>query len=255
VVDLAAAYHEANDQYRAIATLARAVATYPGDARLYALYAQYIRTEADTVVPRGLAMFPKSAELLTLNANMLRARGKLAESLASTKKAVALDSTISDGDLAIAQLELQVGQVDSALISLHHSLGRGSDSALVAQFALTEGNTLYRAASGTKTSSDFGAALNYLTFADSVRSTSQSRFLVGAAALGMAQSAVVEAGKAADTTDRCRLTRLGETMVPVARNGLQAGEGELADAAKQSLEFLDQFEPYVLQQLKSRCCV
>jgi predicted Zn-dependent protease len=253
VYDLAEAYHAVNDPYRAIATLARGVAAFPGDVSLYALYSRYIRTEADTVVPRGLALFPKNAEMLAQNASVLRGKGKFAESLDATKKAVALDSTMSDGQLAIAQLEVQVGRPDSALVALHRALGSGSDSSLVAQFALAEGNTLYRAASGTKTSHDFGVAFHYLTFADSLRSSAQSRFLVGAAAMGVAQTAVIEAGTAVDKTERCRLMRLGAEMVPAARTGLQAGAGDLADAAKQSLDFLQQFDPYVDQQLKTVC--
>jgi predicted Zn-dependent protease len=253
VRDLALAYHAANEPYGAIAMLARGVAEYPGDASLYALYSRYIRTEADTVVPRGLALFPKNSEMLALSASVLRAKGKLAESLEATKKAVALDSTMSDGQLAIAQLEVQVGQLDSALVSLHRSLHASSDSSLAAQFALKEGNTLYGAAAETKASNDFALAFHYLTFADSLHSSPQSRFLVGAAAMGVGQSAMLDAAKLTDKTERCRLTQHGAEMIPVARTGLQAGVGDLAEAAKSSLDFLQQFEAYVEQQLKADC--
>lgn len=253
VLGLAVAYHSVNDQYRAIATLARGVAAHPGDATMYALYARYIRAESDTVVPRGLALFPRSADLLALSATMLRSKGKLAESLSATKKAVALDSTINDGHLAIAQLEVQVGQFDSALVALHVALGHGSDSTLVAQFALSQGNSLYRGASETKASNDFATAFHYLAFADSLSSTPQSRVLVGASAMGVAQAAVVDAGKAADPLERCRLMRVGAELIPAARDGLRSGEGDMADATKQSLDFLQQFETYVNQQLTTLC--
>jgi len=223
--------------------------------KLYTLYTQYIKAEADTVVPRGRALFPKSAELVALSAKELRSRGKLQESLDATRAAVALDSTLSQADLTVAQMEIDLGRPDSALASLHRALARGEDSSLVAGFALSKGNTLYRAANGTRTSTDFRLALRYLAFADSVKPSSQSDFLMGAAALGVAQSALTEAPKLTDKMESCRLAKLGGDMVPVARAGLQAGQDVLPDAAKQSLEYLDQLNPYVSQQITAFCGV
>lgn len=251
---LGTAYHSADMPYKAVETLARAVSTFRGDPRLYSLYALYVRAEADTVIPRGLALFPKNADIIAMNAKELRAKGKLAESLEATKQAVALDSTMKQGQLMVAQLQIDLGRPDSALVSLHRAVAGGEDSTLVAQFALSKGNTLYRAANGTKTSADFELALRYLAFADSVKSSQQSRFLIGAAALGVAQSAVTEAAKLTDKTESCRLARLSSEMVPVARDGLQAGQELFADAAKQSLDFLNQqLDPYVGQQVTVYC--
>jgi tetratricopeptide (TPR) repeat protein len=250
---LATAYHNVNNPFKAIETLAHGVATFPKDVRLYSLYTQYLRAEADTVIPRGLALFPQSAELAALHAKELRARGKLAESLDATKRAVELDSTMSQGRLTVAQLEIELGRPDSALVALRRAVAGGEDSTLVSQFALAKGNAFYRAANGTKLTADFGLALRFLAFADSVRSTQQSKFLIGAAAFGIAQSALTEATKLKDKTESCRLARLGAEMMPVARSGLRAGEEMFAEAAKQSLEYLDQLDPYVEQELAAYC--
>ena len=250
---LATAYKSFDKSYKAIETLSNAVPKFPGDQKLYTLYTLYVRAEADTVVPRGLALFPSSAELLALNARDLRARGKLQESLDATRKAIAIDSTLVQGELTVAQMEIDLGRPDSALVSLHRALSRGEDSSLVAAFALSKGNTLYRAANGTKTSNDFTLALRYIAFSDSVKQSSQSRFLMGAAALGVAQSALTEAPKLTDKIESCRLAKLGGDMVPMARAGLQAGQDVLPEAAKQSLEYLDQLNPYVTQQIAAFC--
>jgi hypothetical protein len=249
---LATAYHSSDRPFNAVETLARGVRLFPKDARIYALYTQYVKAEADTVLPRGLAMFPRSAELLALNAKELRLRGKIAESLDATKLAVSLDSSMNQGQLMVAQLEIDLGRPDSALIALHRAVAT-EDSTLVAQFALAKGNALYRAANGTKASADFGAALRMLAFADSVRSSEQSRFLTGAAALGVAQAALTEAAKTGDKPESCRLARVGSDALPLARTGLQAGEASFGDAAKQSLAYLDQLEPFAQQQLKAVC--
>jgi hypothetical protein len=166
---------------------------------------------------------------------------------------VELDSTMAQGRLMVAQLEMELGRPDSALVSLRKAIATGEDSALVAQFALSKGNSLYRAASGTKTSADFGLALRFLAFADTVRSTLQSKFLIGVAALGIAQSALTEATKLTDKVESCRLARLGANMVPLARTQLQAGQEAFAEAAKQSLDYLAELDPYVGRAITAAC--
>jgi len=250
---LATAYRANNAPFKAVETLAHATPLFPGDARLYALYTQYIRAEADTVIPRGLAMFPKSGELLAMQAKDLRTRGKLQESLDAARQAVTLDSSIAQGQLMVAQVEMELGRPDSALASLHRALEHGEDTALVAQFALAKGNTLYRAAGGTRASGDFTLALHFLALADSLRTSPQSRLLLGAAALGVAQAALTEAPKITDKTESCRLARLGAEMLPLARLALAAGQEAFPEAAKQSLENAGILDPYATQQVGAFC--
>jgi len=248
---LGTAYRSANLPLKAVATLATAVSAFPKDARLYSLYAQMIRAESDTVVPRGLALFPSSADLAVMNARDLRARGKIAESLDATKRAVALDSTLAQGRLMVAQLEIELGRPDSALASLRSALGAGEDSSLVAQFALAKGNALYRAAGSTKTSADFALALRFLGFADSVHSTTASRFLDGVATLSYSQTLLTEAAKLSDRSQACRLMRTGADLVPVAKAAIEAGKEGFLEAAEQSLRAVGELESYVGQALAS----
>jgi tetratricopeptide (TPR) repeat protein len=250
---LATVYRASGKPFKAIETLASAVSNFPKDARLYSLYTQYVKQEADTVLPRGLQLFPQSADLQALNAKELRTRGKLAEAVEASKKAMELDSTMSQGELMVAQLEYELGRPDSSLSALRRALGKGEDSSVVAQFALSKGNTLYRAANGTHQSNDFALALRFLALSDSVKPTTQSTFLIGATALGLAQAALTEAPKLTDKTEQCRLAKLSAEMVPMARTGLQAGQATYGDAAKQSLDYLVTLDPYVAQQLTAFC--
>lgn len=250
---LAQAYQSNKKQFKAIEILARAVGKFPSDPRLYSLYSQYIKIESDTVIPRGLALFPKSADLLAINARELRAKGKVEESLKSTKMAVAIDSSIRQGHLLISQLELQMARPDSALDALRRGLAGGEDSTLVAQFALAEGNTMYRAASNTKVLVDFNNALRFLMFADSLHSSPESKFLSGAAALAVAQSVITAAVKDTDKVAACKMVREGADFIPISRTGLQSGAEKFAEPAKQSLEYLERLDTYAQQQVKALC--
>jgi tetratricopeptide (TPR) repeat protein len=97
---LATAYRANGQTFRAVEIVSRGVATFPRDPRLYALYTQFVKEESDTVIPRGLALHPQSAELLALNAKDLRARGQIAEALDASRRAVELDSTHRAGSVA-----------------------------------------------------------------------------------------------------------------------------------------------------------
>ncbi|HEY7395973.1 MAG TPA: hypothetical protein VH559_14060, partial [Gemmatimonadaceae bacterium] len=250
---LGLAYRAAEKPFKAVETLARGVSLFPKDARLYSLYTQAIKAEADTVVPRGLALFPKSADLLALNGKELRSHGKIEESLDAIKRAVTLDSTMSQGQLMVAQLEMEMGRPDSALVALHRALASGEDSPLVAAFALAKGNALYKTANGSKSSTDFATALHLIAYSDTVHTTQQARFLTGAAALGVAQTTLTDAFKLKDKAASCRLARVGAELLPLARTGLQSGDETFAEAAKQSLSYLDQLDTYASQQIKAVC--
>ncbi|MEO8000128.1 MAG: hypothetical protein ABI852_21940, partial [Gemmatimonadaceae bacterium] len=252
---LGTAYRNLNKPYDAIRTLANAVKAFPKDARIYSLYTQSIKAESDTVIPRGLALFPTSAELLAMNGKDLRSRGKIAESLDATKKAVELDSTMAQGRLVVAQLEMELGRPDSALMTLRRAVAGGEDTTLVAQFTLGKGNQFYRAAGVSKLRGDFELAYRFLTFADTLKTSVQSKFLIGATALGIAQTVLTESSKHKEKAESCPLVRIGSEMITVAQSGLTAGLETFGEAATQSLYFLSQLEPYAAAQMKSQCDV
>ena len=250
---LASAYRANNQIFKAVETAARGVNLFPGDPRLYTLYTQFVKTEADTVVPRGLALFPRNADLYAMSAKELRARGQVAEALQATRTALAIDSTMTRGELLIAQGEMELGRPDSALTALHRAIGHGEDTSLVAQFALARGNALLRAANGTKSRDDFRLAMRFLGFADTLRKSPQSTFLFGVAAYSITQSALSDAPKMPTKPESCQLSRMGAETLPLARYGLEAGQEVSPEAAKQYLDYLGQLEPYVQRQIDAFC--
>lgn len=252
---LATAYRANGQPFKAMEIVSRGVSAFPGDARMYAIYTQFVKEETDSVLPRGLTLFPDNAALLALNARELRAKGQLAEALDASKRAVELDSTITQGRLLIAQAEMELGRPDSALITLSRAVAAGEDRNAIAQFALSRGNSLLRAASGTETRADFQLAMRFLALADSLKPTPQTKFVLGAAALKVAQTALTDAPKLASKDESCAVSRIGHETIPLARSSLEGGVEISADATKQFLEYLDQLAPYADKQIAAFCPV
>jgi len=250
---LATAYRMNGQPFKSVETVARGVAAFPTDPRLYALYTQFVREEADTAIGRGLALYPGSAELAALSAKELRAKGKTAEALEASKRAVALDSSIAQGRMIVAQGEFELGRPDSALVTLQRAVAAGEDAAAVAQFALSKGNVLFRAANGTKARADFQLAMRFLWFADSLHSTPQTKFLLGAAALNVAQTALTDAPKLTLKEESCAMAHAGADAIPLARSSLDAGRDISPDATKQFLDYLDVIAPYADKQIAAFC--
>ena len=250
---LATAYRANGQTFKAVETVARGVAAFPRDPRLYGLYTQFVKEETDSVLPRGLALFPDNAALQALNARELRARGQLAEALDASKRAVQLDSTLTQGHLLVAQAEMELGRPDSALATLGRAVAAGEDRSAVAQFALSKGNALLRAANGTEARADFQLAMRYLALADSLKSTPQTKFVLGAAALKVAQSALTDAPKLTVREESCAVSRLGFETIPLARASLEAGHDVSEEATKQFMDYLDQIAPYADKQVAAFC--
>jgi tetratricopeptide (TPR) repeat protein len=246
---LSNAYRSAERPLQALEMAARGVTRFPKDDRIYLLYTQLVRGETQVAVTRGLERFPQSAELHVLQAQDLKSKGRAEEALAISKRALELDSTLTHGFLQLAQSQAELGQLDSAYVTLHRSLAVGEDSALVGQFALSRGNALFRAANGTKQRGDFQLAMRFLAFADSVKSTTQSKFLLGAAALSITQSAATEA----PTAKSCDLARQAGDLIPLATEKIAAGAEVSPDAARQYLQYLEQITPIVAKQVEVLC--
>lgn len=250
---LATAYRAAGRPFKAVETVARGVSLFPRDARLYSLYTQFVMAESDTVLPRGLELFPRDGDLLALKAQHLRAGGRLADAVGAMREAIAAGSTVPDAALMLAQAEMELGRPDSALVSLRNALSAGTDSTRLAQFAFARGNALYRAAQGTRRSVDHSLALRFLTLADSVRPSAQSRLLLGMTALGLAQASLAEAHASADPSNRCSLAQQASAVLPLARASLEFGRDVSAAAVEQGIAYLDQLEPYTATAIQASC--
>jgi hypothetical protein len=135
----------------------------------------------------------------------------------------------------------------------------GSDSAsFVAQYALSVGNSKYKAANALKSGepSDNAAkraamqqAITYLALSDSLAPSPTPKFLQGVAYFTIGQLAATDAPKAKS----CELATTADQAFNKAQIGLTQGGSTAPDAAKQYLGYLGQFTPVVDAQVKKFC--
>ena len=246
---LAAAYRSDSQPARALAVAATGVSRFPKSAPLFVLYLQMLRAESDAALPRGLAEFPDNAELHVVAAQMARGAGNLTTALAETKRAVAANPNLPHGFLQLAQLEIDAGRPDSALVAINEAMQHGEDSTRVAQFALARGNALYKAATASQKRDDYQRAMRFLTLAVRIAPTPEGKFLLGASALSVSQSAATEA----PASKSCDLSKLADSTLTEAEVNLISGGSAAPDAAKQYLDYVAKLRPYVSDQLKSYC--
>ncbi len=248
---LATAYQEDSEPARALATAATGVAKFPKDAGLYVVYFQLLRAENDVALTRGLAAFPENPELHALAAQSLKKAGNAKAALAETKRALAANPKLVHGDLQVAQLEFEIGEMDSAYAAIELAPKHGEDVKQAGGLALRFGHTLFEAAR-TATSQqrdDFQRAIRFLNLALTLSPSPESKFLIGASSFSIGQLAATEAS----ATKSCDLSKLADSALTDAEINLVAGGSASPEAAKQLLDYLPKLRPSIADELKAFC--
>jgi len=248
-VRLAGAYRADTQPVRALATAALGVSKFAKNAPLQIIYLQLLKGESDAAMPRVLAAFPDNAEVHALAAQSMKTSGNAAGALAETKRALAANPRLPHGYLQLAQLEIDVGQTDSAYAAIELASKFGEDKTTVAQFALARGNTLYKAATTTQKRDDYQRAMKFLTLATQLAPSPEAKFLLGASALSVSQSAATEAPQ----SKSCDLSKLADSSLTEAEINLVGGGSVAPDVAKTYLDYVAKLRPYVADQLKNFC--
>lgn len=246
---LASAFRSDSQPARALAVAAAASVQFPKDAGVYVVYLQLLRSENDAALPRGLASFPENAEVQVIAAQAYKSAGNAAGALDATRRALAANPRLPHGYLQLAQLEIDAGNVDSAYAAIEAAPKFGESPNTVAQFALARGNAMFKAATASQKRDDFQLAMRFLTLAAKLAPTPEAKFLLGASALSISQSASNEA----PASKSCDLSRMAEANLTEAEINLVGGGSVAPDAAKQYLDYAAKLRPYVAEQVKTYC--
>ncbi|MEO5590516.1 MAG: hypothetical protein ABIS03_13085, partial [Gemmatimonadaceae bacterium] len=204
---------------------------------------------ASQIVAQGIAKYPNSTALLVVQANVLSKSGQNPQALAAINRAISIDRNVEGGFAQKALILSNMNMPDSVLATLRIAASAAGDKSTLAQVALKAGSDAYKAGNASKNRADYQRAVQFLQLSDQLAPSSNAKFLTGASAFSIGQSAVTEA----QATKSCTLARLAKESFNTAQENVPAGLTEFADAAKQLLTAIPQFTPAVDDQIKRFC--
>jgi predicted Zn-dependent protease len=227
-----------------------AAATADFYTRLAGAYAGLNQTErAAEAAARGAAKFPNDANLLLFNASALLKAGQAQQAADAARRAIVANPKLENAYLILAQAQVQLNQPDAFAVTLQDAARNGVNKSILAQLALQQGNTLFKAAQASKERADFQRAIRFLAMSDSLEASADAKFLIGASAFSVGQSATIDANE----RKSCELARTAQAMFTLAQANLPAGGQKFPNEAAQLLTAIPQFTPAVENEIKRFC--
>ena len=197
----------------------------------------------------GAKKFPNDAHLLLITANGLYKAGQLPAALEAAKKAVAADPKSAQGYFLLATIQGALNQYDDVFNTLNQAKAAGADPSGLSQIALGQGSNAFKAAQVSKDRADFQRAVRFLQLSDQLQSSADAKFLLGASAFSIGQSAVNDANE----RKSCELPRMARDAFNLASINLPAGGQKYPTEAAQLLTAIPQFTPAVDNEVKRFC--
>ncbi len=257
-------YLAANDWQQAAATgpeLIRADTSAADPSYYTRMAAAYVNMNqasdsalAITTLQAGAQKYPNNGDLLLSLASALRKANRAPEAVDVLKRAIAANPNNPQALLLLADSYAQSTppQYDSIAALLQRAAALpGADKSTIAQYALGQGNNMYKAANASKDRNQFLAAIKMLQLSDNIQPSVDAKFLTGVSAFSVAQSAYNEA----NTAKSCQLAQMAQQNLTIAQSGLQAGasDDKYKAAASQFLPVIAQFLPASAAQVKKFC--
>ncbi len=204
---------------------------------------------AGEAIARGAAKFPNDPNLVLFNASALLKAGNAQGAADAAKRALVANPKLENAYLILAQAQGQLNQPEAVAITLQDAARNGVNKTILAQLALQQGNTLFKAAQASKDRADFQRAIRFLAMSDSLEASADAKFLIGASAFSIGQSATIEA----NDRKSCELARTARDAFTLAQANLPAGGQKFPNEAAQLLTAIPQFTPAVENEIKRFC--
>jgi tetratricopeptide (TPR) repeat protein len=227
-----------------------AAATADYFARLAGAYsAMGQKQKASETAARGFAKFPGDPNLQLFNAQALYQSGQLQMALDAAKKAVAANPKNAPGYFLLATVQDSLNQYDDLYNTIQAAKNNGVEPGTLAQLALKQGSDAYKAGQGSKDRADFQRAIKFLQLSDQLQTSADAKFLLGASAFSLGQSATT------DAIDKksCDLARTARDAFNLASINLPAGGQKYPNEAAQLMTAIPQFTPAVDSEIKRFC--
>jgi len=227
-----------------------AAATADYYSRLAGAYSAMSQPQkASEAAARGVAKFPNDANLALFRAQALFKEGQLLPALDAAKKAVAANPKNPNGYFLLATIQGALNQYDDLTNTLNLAKQNGADPSGLSALALQQGSNAYKAGQASKDRADFQRAIKFLQLSDQLQSSADAKFLLGASAFSLGQSATIDANE----KKSCDLARTARDAFNLAQMNLPAGGQKYPNEAAQLLTAIPQFTPAVDNEVKRFC--
>jgi tetratricopeptide (TPR) repeat protein len=205
--------------------------------------------KAAEAISLGSKKFPSDPNLQLFNAQTLYKSGQLPLALDAAKKAVAANPKNPNGYFLLATIQGAMNQYDDMTNTLNLAKQNGADAGSLSALALQQGSNAYKAGQGSKDRADFQRAIKFLQLSDQLQSSADAKFLLGASAFSLGQSATIDANE----KKSCDLARTARDAFNLAQMNLPAGGQKYPNEAAQLLTAIPQFTPAVDNEVKRFC--
>jgi tetratricopeptide (TPR) repeat protein len=205
--------------------------------------------KAAEAAARGVAKFPNDPNLQLFSAQALYKSGQLQMALDAAKKAVAANPKNGPGYFLLATVQDSLNLYDDLYNTLQTAKNNGVDAGPLAQLALKQGSDAYKRSQESKDRADYQRAIKFSQLSDQLQTSVDAKFLLGANAFLLGQSAVT------DANDRksCDLARTARDAFNLASMNLPAAGQKYPTEAAQLMTAIPQYQPAVDSEVKRFC--
>jgi tetratricopeptide (TPR) repeat protein len=227
-----------------------ATATADYYTRLVGAYSAMSQPQkASEAASLGLRKFPNDPNLQLIAIQTLVRTGNLQAALDPAKKAVAANPKNANAWFLLATIQAGLNQSDDLANTLQAAKNNGADPGGLSQIALKAGSDAYKVAVGSKDIADYQRAIKLLQMSDQLQASVDAKFLVGASAFSVGQTAT----NLANDKKSCDLARTARDAFNLASINLPAGGQKYPNEAAQLLTAIPQFTPAVDNEVKRFC--
>jgi tetratricopeptide (TPR) repeat protein len=205
--------------------------------------------KASETAARGVAKFPSDAKLWLVYAQASYRAGQLQQAVDEGKKSIALDPKNPGAYFLLATVQDSLNTYDDLAATIQNAKNNGVDPGSLSQLALKQGSDAYKAGTASKDRTDFQRAIKFLQLSDALQTSADAKFLLGASAFSLGQSAVNDA----NDKKSCELARMAKDAFNLASLNLPAGGQKYPSEAAQLLTAIPQFTPAVDSEVKRYC--
>jgi len=214
--------------------------------------------KAVEIASLAVRKYPNNPEFWALKANAERKAGQLQMAQQSMARALAIDPKYPNGNLFLAQVNVEMNQADSAVAIARRAVTAGEDPKTWGAFLLGPTQMLVKQAQATDSVFYWERAAALAQEADRLSPSAPSKFLVGVSTFQVGVDALRKADaeqrlRRPDKAKICALSRTAQDMFVLTQTTMPGGGSVDPKVAGQVLGVVNQYGEPIEQMIKQNC--